>query len=69
MEIQEVEVTSTPSALKSAADSYKLICVTIHIVTSSEYLRKHEKAKVENFLVEIVVCPQAGMLSARIEKD
>lgn len=69
LEVQEISIGSTPGSLRTPADSYKIISVSIHIVSSTDYLRKNEKAKVENFLVEVIVCPQAGMLSARIEKD
>lgn len=69
LEVQEISIASTPGSLRTPVDSYKLISVSVHLVSSTDYLRKNEKAKVENFLVEIIVCPQAGMLSARIDKD
>lgn len=69
LEIQEISIGSTPGSLRTVVDSYKIVSVSIHLVSSTEYLRKNEKAKVENFLVEIIVCPQAGMLSARLSKD
>lgn len=69
LEIQELSIGSSPGALRTVVDSYKLISVSIHLVSSTEYLQKNEKAKVENFLVELILCPQAGMLSVRIDKD
>lgn len=69
LEVQEISINSTPGSLRTPADSYKMISVSVHLVSSTEYLRKNEKAKVENFLLEIIVCPQAGMLSARLIKD
>lgn len=69
LEVQEISISSTPGSLRTPADSYKMISVSVHLVSSTEYLRKNEKAKVENFLLEIIVCPQAGMLSARLIKD
>jgi len=69
LEVQEISIGSTPGSLRTPADSYKIISVSVHLVSSTDYLRKNEKAKIENFLVEIIVCPQAGMISARINKD
>lgn len=69
LEVQEIAIASTPGSLRTVVDSYKIISVSIHLVSSTEYLRKNEKAKVENLLVELIVCPQAGMLSTRFYKD
>lgn len=69
LEVQELVIGSTPGALRTVVDSYKMISVSVHLVSSTDYLRKNEKAKVENLLVELLLCPQAGMLSARIYKD
>ena len=69
LEVQEISIGSTPGSLRTPIDAYKMISVSVHLVSSTAYLRKNEKAKVENFLVEVIVCPQAGMLSARIDKD